>query len=165
MHRQPIARKWTFAAKRRVGRPGLMKKIATLIVRMVTENAGWGYCRIQGELKELGHRVAATTVKNVLKANGIKPAPERPTSWRTFLKAHWSEIGATDFFKTEVWTPLGLKTYYVLFLIDLKSRRVHHFLIASFWGVEKRRFSSWTGRVLAKVPGKILLYRFGIDGN
>jgi putative transposase len=53
-HRQLIARKWTFEANKRVGRPGLMKKIAALIVRMATENAGWGYCRIQGELKDIG---------------------------------------------------------------------------------------------------------------
>ncbi len=59
-HRQLIALKWTFEAKR-VGRPGLMKAIKALIVRMATENSGWGYCRIQGELKELGRRVASTT--------------------------------------------------------------------------------------------------------
>ena len=122
-HRHLIALKWTFKTKR-VGRPGLMKAIAALIVRMAMDNEGWGYCRIQGELKEVGHRVAVTTVKNVLKANGIKPAPERPTSWRTFLRAHWGVIAATDFFTTEVWTPQGLKTFYVLFVIDLKTRAV-----------------------------------------
>ncbi len=123
-HRQLIALKWTFETKR-VGRPGLMKAIKELIVRMATENSGWGYCRIQGELKGVGHRVASTTIANVLKENGIKPAPDRPSSWRSFLKAHWGQVGATDFFTTEVWTPLGLKTYYVLFVIDLKSRCVH----------------------------------------
>ncbi len=82
-------------------------------------------CRIQGELKDVGHRVASTTIANVLKANGIKPAPDRPSSWKTFLKAHWGQIAATDFFTTEVWTPSGLKTYYVLFFIELKTRCVH----------------------------------------
>ncbi len=91
---------------------------------MARENSRWGYCRIQGELKDVGHRVARTTIANVLKSNGIKPAPDRPSSWKTFLKAHWGEVAATDFFTTEVWTPLGLKTYYVLFVIDLKTRRV-----------------------------------------
>ena len=123
-HHRLIALKWTYAAKR-VGRPGLMEAIAALIVRMARENSGWGYCRIQGELKDVGHVVAPTTIANVLKANGIKPAPDRPSSWRSFLRAHWGEIAATDFFTTEVWTPLGLKTYYILFVIDLKSRRVH----------------------------------------
>ena len=122
-HRR-IAWKWTYEAKR-VGRPGLMKAIVALIVRMARENSSWGYCRIQGELKNLGHRVAASTIGNVLKDNGMRPAPDRPSSWRTFLRAHWGEIAGIDFFTTEVWTPLGLKTYYILFLIDLKTRRVH----------------------------------------
>ncbi len=52
------------------------------------------------------------------------PAPDRPSFWKTFLKAHWGQVAATGFFATEVWTPLGLKTYYVLFVIDLKTRRV-----------------------------------------
>jgi hypothetical protein len=61
----------------------------------------------------------------VLKANGIPPAPDRPTSWRTFLRAHWGAIAGADFFTTEVWTSRGLITYYALFVIDLRSRRVH----------------------------------------
>ena len=123
-HRRLIALKWTYEANR-VGRPGLMKAIKTLIVRMATENSSWGYCRIQGELKGLGHTVASTTIANVLKANGIKPAPDRPSSWRSFLQAHWGQIAATDFFSVEVWTPTGLRTMYALFVIDLKTRVVH----------------------------------------
>src|SRR5215831_12236648 len=121
-HRQLIACKWTFTP-RRPGRPGIMKTISSLIVRMATENPGWGYTRIQGALKNLGHRVARSTVANVLKANGIPPAPDRPSSWRTFLRAHWGAIAGADFFTSEVWTPRGLVTYYTLF--DLRSRRVH----------------------------------------
>jgi transposase InsO family protein len=60
----------------------------------------------------------------VLKANGIPPAPGRPSSWRTFLRAHWGAIAGADFFTTEVWTPRGLVTYYTLFVIDLRSRRI-----------------------------------------
>ncbi len=123
-HRRLIAWKWTYAHTR-VGRPGLRRAIAALIVRMAQENERWGYCRIQGELKKLGHRVAASTIGKVLKAHGIRPAPERPTSWRTFLRAHWGEVAGMDFFTTEVWTPRGLTTYYVLFLIDLQTRRAH----------------------------------------
>jgi hypothetical protein len=84
-HRQLIARKWTFTPKR-PGRPGIMPEISSLIVRMATENPGWGYTRIQGALKNLGHSVARSTVAKVLKANGIPPAADRPTSWRTFLR-------------------------------------------------------------------------------
>jgi putative transposase len=76
-HRRLIAMKWTYESQR-VGRPGLMKAIKALIVRMATDNSTWGYCRIQGELKGLGHRVAPSTIANVLKENGIKPAPDRP---------------------------------------------------------------------------------------
>ncbi len=94
-HRQLIALKWTYVAKR-VGRPGLMKAIARLIVWMAQENSGWGYCRIQGELKGLGHRVACSTIAKVLKEKGIPPAPDRPSSWRTFLQAHWGEIAGME---------------------------------------------------------------------
>jgi transposase InsO family protein len=123
-HRRLIALKWTYEAKR-VGRPGLMKAIAGLVVRMAQENSSWGYCRIQGELKGLGHRVSRSTIAKVLKENGIQPAPDRPSSWKTFIQAHWGQVAGADFFTTEVWTPRGLRTYYVLFLIDLKTRRVH----------------------------------------
>jgi transposase InsO family protein len=123
-HRQLIARKWTFTPPR-PGRPGIMTTISSLIVRMATENPGWGYTRIQGALKNLGHGVARSTVAKVLKANGIPPAPDRPSSWRTFLRAHWGMIAGADFFTSEVWTPRGLVTYYTPFVIDLRSRRVH----------------------------------------
>jgi putative transposase len=102
-----------------------MREISSLILRMATENSGWGYTRIQGALKNLGHGVARSTVANVLKDNGIAPAPDRPSSWRTFLRAHWGAIAGADFFTSEVWTPRGLITYYTLFVIDLRSRRVH----------------------------------------
>jgi len=69
--------------------------------------------------------MARSTVAKVLKARGIPPAPDRPTSWRTFLRAHWGEIAGADFFTSEVWTPRGLITYYTLFVLDLRSRRVH----------------------------------------
>jgi putative transposase len=123
-HRRLIAAKWTYPGKR-VGRPGLMKEIRALIVRFAKENSTWGYCRIEGALRNLDHRVAPSTIRKVLKEHGILPAPDRPTSWGTFLQAHWGAIAATDFFTTEVWTPRGLKTYYVLFMLDLKTRRVH----------------------------------------
>ncbi len=123
-HRRLIAAKWTYP-RNGVGRPGVMKEIRSLIVRMARENPGWGYCRIQGALKNLHHKVAATTVRNVLKDDGIQPAPKRPTSWRTFLKAHWGQVVSTDFFAVEAWTGRGLQTFYVLFFLDLESRRVH----------------------------------------
>jgi putative transposase len=122
-HRQLIARKWTYA-KRRGGRPGVLAEIRRLVVRMAEENPTWGYTRIVGALKNVGHRVSRSTIARILKAHGILPAPERPTSWQTFLRAHWGAIAGADFFTTEVWTWRGLVTYYTVFAIDLASRRV-----------------------------------------
>jgi putative transposase len=123
-HRQLIARKWT-VERRRVGRPGVLREIRHLSVRMARENPTWGYRRIQGALKNLGHRVARSTIATILRTHGIGPVPERPMSWRTFLAAHWGAIAAADFFTTEVWTVRGLVTSYTLFVIELESRRVH----------------------------------------
>ena len=78
-HRRLIAAKWTYPRKG-VGRPGVMKEIRELIVRMAEENPSWGYARIQGALKHLGHRVARSTITKVLKEHGIKPAPDRAIS-------------------------------------------------------------------------------------
>ena len=121
-HRQLIARKWTYASK--PGRRGVLLEIRRLVVRMAEENPTWGYTRIQGALKNLGHRVGRSTIARILKAAGLPPVPQRPTSWQTFLKAHWGVIAGADFFTTEVWTWQGLATYYTVFVLDLASRRV-----------------------------------------
>src|SRR5450631_266989 len=91
---------------------------------MAEENPTWGYTRVRGALKNLGHRVGRSTIARILKTAGIPPVPERPTSWQTFLRAHWSAIAGTDFFTTEVWTWRGLVTDDTVFVIDLASRRV-----------------------------------------
>jgi transposase InsO family protein len=122
-HRQLIARKWTYA-KRRGGRPGVLAEVRRLVVRTAEENPTWGYTRIFGALKNVGHRVSRSTIARILKAHGVPPVPERPTSWQVFLRAHWGAIAGADFFTTEVWTCRGLVTYYTVFVIDLASRRV-----------------------------------------
>jgi transposase InsO family protein len=91
---------------------------------MAVENPTWGSTRIQGALKNVGYRVGRSTITRILKAAGVPPVPERPTSWQTFLRAHWGAIAGADFFTTEVWTWRGLVTYYTVFVIDLASRRV-----------------------------------------
>lgn len=91
---------------------------------MAEENPTWGYTRIVGALQNVGHRVSRSTVARILKAHGMPPVPTRPTSWHTFLRAHWGAIAGADFFTTEVWTWRGLVTYYTVFVIDLTSRRV-----------------------------------------
>ena len=121
-HRQLIAGKWTYA--RRSGRRGVLVEIRQLVERMARENPTWGYARIQGALRNVGHHVGRSTIRRILKAAGLPPAPQRPTSWQTFLRAYWGTIAGADFFTTEVWTWRGLVTYYTVFVIDLASRRV-----------------------------------------
>jgi hypothetical protein len=121
-HRQLVARKWTSRICR--GRRVILAEIERLVVRMADENPTWGYTRIQGALQNVGHRVGRSTIARILKAHGLPPVPQRPTSWQTFLRAHWGAIAGADFFTTEVWTWRGLVTYYTVFVIDLASRRV-----------------------------------------
>jgi putative transposase len=126
-HRELIARKWDYTAQRKThGRPRLRQVIVDFILRFARENPTWGYDRIQGALTNVGYHITDTTVGNVLKAHGIEPAPERQrqTTWSTFLKAHWDVLAAIDFTSVEVWTPRGLVTFYLLFVIELKTRRV-----------------------------------------
>jgi len=122
-HRELIARKWTYRGSR-PSRCGLQAHIRTLIVRMAAENPTWGYTRIQGALKNVGHRVGRSTIARVLRVHGIPPGGQRARPWRTFVQAHWPALVAADFFTTEVWTARGLVTYYTAFLIELQSRRV-----------------------------------------
>lgn len=123
-HRRLIAAKWTYP-KRRIGRPGVMREIRELAVRMAEENPSWGYARIQGALEHLNHRVARSTIAKVLKEHGIQPSPERPMSWATFVRSHGHLIAAADFFVTEAWTVRGLVRHFTLFFVDIATRRVH----------------------------------------
>jgi transposase InsO family protein len=127
-HRQLIARKFDSSHNQnRVGRPRIRQVIVDTVVRMAKENSNWGYRRIQGSLANVGYNICESTIANILKSYGIEPAPDRGStgSWSTFLKAHWDSIAAIDFTTVEVWTLKGLVTYYLLFVIDLKSRKVH----------------------------------------
>ena len=127
-HRELVAKKWDHSEKRKsVGRPRIRQVIVDLILRFARENTTWGYDRIQGALANVGYHISDNTVKNVLKAHGIEPAPERQrqTTWATFLKSHWDVLAAIDFTTIEVWSKRGLVTYYLLFVMELKTRRVH----------------------------------------
>jgi transposase InsO family protein len=121
-HRQLVARKWTYPAKRTQSH--VLAVIRHLVVRMAEDNPTWGYTRIQGALKNVGHQVGRSTIARILKAYGLPPVPQRPTSWQTFLRAHWGAIAGADFFTTEMWTWRGLVTFYTVFVIDLAIRRV-----------------------------------------
>ena len=105
-----VAQKYDGSHARRPGRPSTKPDIAALVVRMANENPTWGYTRIRGNLKSLGHEVARNTIKAILKDHGIAPAPERGTHtpWKTFLAAHWDGLAAADSFTVEVLTLGGL---------------------------------------------------------
>ena len=125
-YRRLIAKKYDGSENRTVGRPKTAIEIEELIVQMARQNRTWGYTRIRGALYNLGHEIGRNTIKRILFGNGLDPAPLRgkAMSWETFLKAHWGAIAATDFFSVEVLTRAGLVRYFVLFFIDLKTRRV-----------------------------------------
>ncbi|MEZ6048681.1 MAG: integrase core domain-containing protein [Planctomycetaceae bacterium] len=149
-HRELIARKWDYPKEKpRVGRPRIRKEIVEHILRFAKENPTWGADRIQGALANVGYHITDTTVRNILRANGIEPAPDRPASmsWQTFLKAHWETIFAVDFTIVEVWTKTGLTTFYVMVVMELKSRRVE---IA---GITTNPNKQWVRQVARNLTG------------
>jgi putative transposase len=108
------------------GRPRISPEVEALVVRFARENSGWGYDRIAGALANLGHDISDQTVGNVLRRHGISPAPKRSqtTTWKDFIASHTAVLSGIDFFTVEVLTWRGLITYYVLFVIQLETRRV-----------------------------------------
>jgi putative transposase len=122
-HRALVRCKWTFRHRRAPGRPPIGAALEQLILRLAAENPRWGYKRIQGELHKLGYRVARATICAVLKRHHIPPAPSRGRggSWRAFLRHYRQPVLACDFFALE---SLFLRTIYVLFFIEVRTRRV-----------------------------------------
>ena len=142
-HRKLIAEKYDGSSFRTPGRRRTAKDLAALVVRMAEENRGWGYRRIQGALANLGHMLAHNTIANILKRHGIEPAPERErkTTWKEFLRRHWEQIVATDFFTVEAWTPRGLQRFVILFFIELSTRRVE------IGGISNRANGLWMAQI------------------
>src|SRR5213083_2851648 len=120
-HRELVRRRWTYP--QRSGRPPTDRPLRELVLQLARENPVWGYQRIAGELLKLGFRISPSTVRRVIASGGLEPAPRRrAVSWPAFLRRQAASLLACDFFTVETVT---LRRLYVLFLIQLGSRRVH----------------------------------------
>ncbi|MCP4958137.1 MAG: helix-turn-helix domain-containing protein, partial [Actinomycetia bacterium] len=133
-HRKRIARHWTQPPTRHAGRPPVSAEIRQLIVRLATENPTWGHRRIQGELARLGHKIAHSTVWQILTDNDIDPSPNRSdVTWTQF--PHSQAAVACDFFTVDT---AFLARYYVLFFIHVRAREV------TFAGITANPTGAWT---------------------
>ena len=133
-HQRLVAKHWTYP--HRLGRPSTLAATRKTILRLAGENPTWGYRRIHGELATLGITIGASTVWTILKNAGIDPAPARnKESWTTFLTRQAAGIFACDFFTLDT---TMLRRYYVLFFIELDTRRVH------LAGITRNPTGAWT---------------------
>jgi putative transposase len=144
-HRQLVRKRWTYAG-RRPGRPAVSEEIRDLVLRLARENARWGYQRIVGELAGVGVTVSATTVAKILRQAGVPPARARiALSWRKFLRTNAASMVACDFFTVET---LWLGRLYVLFFLELGTRRVHLAGCTANpdggWAVQQARQFGWS---------------------
>jgi putative transposase len=142
-HRRLITRKWDYTSRRRPGRPPTAAAIRKLVIRMATDNPAWGHRRVQGELVRLGHRIAASTVWQILHDAGIAPAHRRtgPT-WKQFLTVQARGILAVDFVHVDT---VLLRRIYALIVIEHSSRRVH------LAGITANPDGSWTTQAARNV--------------
>ncbi len=159
-YRARVAAKSDSAATRcRPGRPRARGTEVEQVLRMARENPSWGYTRLRGALQNLGFDLGRSTIRRILRAHGIEPAPVRGKKmpWKTFLKVHGDAIAAADFFSVEVLTVGGLVRYLVLFVIELNTRRVH---IA---GIRSQPDGAWMAQIARNLIDSVVgpLRNFG----
>ena len=144
-HQRLIKGKWTQPAS--PGRPSIPEELRDLIIQLGAENPRWGFRRVHGELRRLGYRVSAATVRGILRAAGLGPAPRRHPArgeWTAFLKAEAHGLLATDYFHVDT---IGLQRLYALFVMEVRTRTVHILGVTAHptaaWATQQPRHLLW----------------------
>ena len=138
-HRQIVRRHWTFRGKRKPGRPRIDPQTEQLVVRLARENPHWGYTKLAGEVRKLGFMgLGRSTVARILKRHGSFPSAQRGgLGWHDFLSHYGRFIWPCDFFTV---TTATLRTYYVLFFIEIRTRRI------VYWNISRRPDGAWVAQ-------------------